>query len=194
MFCFIHSGLLKGFWDILPIVYVVPYLPLWSVAPSLRGQVIQASTLRIDGKDHFQGASQTHWGQGRPYLQSYLFKKPAASVGSLMTSVSMGQGVFVSPEGRGENWAGTKYPGCSLLGHACCFKDCWGSVPELPWDIIVLLVELLIRESLRGQGRGEWLYLKTRLCECQLQSCAHETGIQYHYPFFHSVIIISGPF
>ena len=38
-------------------------------------------------------------------------------------------------EGKGEV---SEWSGFLLSDHVCCFKDFWGSVPELPWDIIVL--------------------------------------------------------
>lgn len=38
-------------------------------------------------------------------------------------------------EGKGE---ASERSGFLLSDSVCCFKDLWGSVPELPWDIIVL--------------------------------------------------------
>lgn len=51
---------------------------------------------------------------------------------------SLCQGIFMVPrvkEGKGEV---SEWSGFLLSDHVCCFKDFWGSVPELPWDIIVL--------------------------------------------------------
>ena len=42
------------------------------------------------------------------------------------------------PRVREESLEAREWSGFLLSDSVYCFKDFWGSVPELPWDIIVL--------------------------------------------------------
>ena len=61
------------------------------------------------------------------------------------------------PRVREENGEASEWSGFLLLDSVCCFKDFWGSVPEPPWDIILLQFRSAYQEteSLEGQVRGE---------------------------------------
>ena len=84
-----------------------------------------------------------------PYFKTFSLRK------NFITS--NWQGISVFPRVSGENGEGSEQSAFLLLDSVCCFKDFWGSVPEPPWDIIVLQFRSAYQEteSPKGQVGGE---------------------------------------
>lgn len=94
---------------------------------------------------------------------------------------SLARQCAVFPGGSGQSGEGSEQTAFLLLDSVCCFKDFWGSVPEPPWDIIVLQFRSAYQEteSLKGQVRGEGVCIKTRPALGVLHTrAASGTGLQ----------------